>query len=223
METLTWYIKNIVIQCFQMLPCMMAALLIWTVMRPIRLRRLSEKGLFTPRCREIALLLYVLFCIGLCALTLFPYGFWGDCIRMLWEPDFELSLDLPGWKEGLHRLQSLPESITPFREILRVTKGGPWLWFVLWGNIGMFAPIGFGLGLLWRRRRWYHAILVGGVFSFGIEFVQIFVGRVSDIDDVMLNTAGTLIGFLIYCIAHKGIPLNWDKFHCQIKGDGLNG
>ena len=219
METLIWYIENILIQGLQMLPCMMAALLLWSMVRPVRLRRLARKGLFSPRRRELTLMLYVLFCAGLCALTLFPYGFWGDCMRMLWEPDFEMVFDLPGWEEGLRILRALPESITPFREILRVTRGGPWLWFVLWGNIGMFAPIGFGLGLLWRGRRWYHALLLGLSFSFGIEFIQIFVGRVSDVDDIMLNTAGTWIGFVLYFIASKVISLEWDKFRCQIKED----
>lgn len=217
METLSWYIENIVIQGLQMLPCMMAALLLWSMVRPVRLRCLARKGLFSPKRRELTLMLYVLFCAGLCALTLFPYGFWGDCMRMLWEPEFEMVLDLPGWNEGLRILRTLPESITPFREILRVTQGGPWLWFVLWGNIGMFSPIGFGLGLLWRGRRWYHALLLGVIFSFGIEFIQIFVGRVSDVDDIMLNTAGTMIGFVLYFIVSKVISLEWDKFRCQIK------
>ena len=219
MKTPIWYIENILNQGFQMLPCMMAGLLLWSVARPIRIHRLARLGLVSPQRREITLMLYVLFCAGLCALTLFPYGFWGDCMRMLWEPEFELSYDLPGWEAGMRMLRALPESITPFREILRVTKGGPWLWFVLWGNIGMFAPIGFGLALLWRERRWYHALLLGVVFSASIEFVQIFVGRVSDIDDIMLNTAGTIVGFILYCIVCKVISLDWDRFYCQIKED----
>ena len=140
-------------------------------------------------------------------------------MRMIWEPDFKPVLDLPEWEEVAHRLRVLPESITPFREILRVNRGGPWLKFVLLGNIAMFAPIGFGLGLLWKEKRWYHAVLFGAAFSFGIEFIQVFVGRVSDIDDVMLNTVGTLFGFIIYCIVSKVISLDWHKFCCQIKED----
>ena len=57
------------------------------------------------------------------------------------------------------------------------------------------------------------------IFSFGIEFIQIFVGRVSDVDDIMLNTAGTMIGFVLYFITSKVISLEWDKFRCQIKED----
>ena len=217
METLIWYITNILNQVFQMLPCMAAALFLWSLLRPVRLKRLNHIGLISPRRREAMLLLFVLFCTGLCALTLFPYGFWGEIIQMLLEPGYRPVFQFPGWEESIQTLKDLPNSITPFREILRVNYGGPWLWFVLWGNIGMFLPIGFCVPLLWRNRKWYHAILTGGIFSFGIEFIQIFVGRVSDVDDLILNTAGAFVGFLFYCIICKVLPLNWNRFHCQKK------
>lgn len=219
MQTLIWYIENMIGQIFQMLPCMSVVLILWGTFRPARIRRLSKAGLVTPKRREFVLLLYVLFCAGLCALTLFPYGFWGECMRMLWEQGYVPDIQFPSWNESIRTLKRLPESITPFREILRVNQGGPWLWFVLWGNIGMFAPVGFCLPLLWRRRKWYHAFFAGGLFSVFIEFVQIFVGRVSDIDDIILNTGGSLIGFILFYISSKVIPLDWNGFHCQKKED----
>lgn len=203
-----------------MLPCMAFSLVVWSLIRPVRLRQLERRGLISPKRREILLLLYVLFCSGLCALTLFPYGFWGECLRVLWDPGYEPMICFPTLEESLEALRALPGSITPFQEILRVNRGGPWLWFVLWGNIGMFAPIGFCLPLLWREKKWYHALLVGALFSFAIEFIQVFAGRVSDIDDVMLNTAGTILGFILYNLLCKVIPLNWNSFHCQVKEEG---
>lgn len=214
-QTLIWYIENIVRQVFQMLPCMAAALVTWSVLRPFRLRQLNAAGLVSPKRRELSLLCCVLFCAGLCALTLFPYGFWGECLRMLWEANYRPDFEFPDWKESIRTLKELPKSVTPFREIVRVTQGGPWLWFVLWGNIGMFAPIGFCVPLLWRKKRWYHALIIGGLFSFLIEFIQVFAGRVSDVDDIILNTSGALIGFFMYCVLRKMIPLDWDRFHCQ--------
>lgn len=216
-KTLIWYIENIIGQFFQMLPCMAVVLILWSAYRPVRLRRLGRLGLSSPRRRELALLAYVLFCAGLCALTLFPYGFWGECLRMLWEDGYTPKLHLPALEESLRSFRRLPESVTPFREIFRVTQGGPWLWFVLWGNIGMFLPVGFCVPLLWRGRKWYHALLNGGLFSMSIELIQVFVGRISDVDDVILNTGGALIGFILYIVLSKVIPLEWDKFHCQKK------
>lgn len=204
-------------QCIQMLPCMAFALVIWALVRPFRLRQLQKNGLISLRRRELVLLLYALFCAGLCALTVFPYGFWGECLRVLWEPGYSPSIHFPTLEQSLDALRRLPASITPFREILRVNQGGPWLRFVFWGNIGMFAPIGFCLPLLWRDRHWYHAFALGLLFSAGIEFIQVFSGRVSDIDDVMLNTAGTVLGFILYQIACKAVSLDWNSFHCQKK------
>lgn len=36
------------------------------------------------------------------------------------------------------------------------------------------------------------------LFSFFIEFVQYFIGRSADIDDLMLNTLGGILGYFIY-------------------------
>lgn len=219
MTTLVWYLQNILDQILQMLPCVAATLVLWLALRPVRLQQIAGHSLVSGMRREAALLLFVLFCAGLCSLTLVPYGFWGECFQALMDPGYTIMLKFPTWEESLLSLKELPGSVTPFREILRVHHGGPWMWFVLWGNIGMFAPIGFCVPLLWRGRRWYHALLAGGLFSFAIEFIQIFVGRVSDIDDVMLNTAGAFLGFIMYCIIRKVIPLDWELFHCQKKED----
>ena len=40
----------------------------------------------------------------------------------------------------------------------------------------------------------------GAVFSIGIEFLQTFIGRFAQLDDVIMNTCGTLIGFLMGCL-----------------------
>ena len=215
MNTFLWYIENIVRQSLQMIPCMALTLIFWGFSRPIRLRRLTAKGWRSPKRREAALLLYVLFCSGLCALTLFPYGFWEEYLKALQNPGYRPAICFPSLEDSLTALWKLPESITPFREILRVNHGGPWLWFVLWGNIGMFAPIGFGLPMLWQERKWYHAVLYGCAFSFMIEVIQVFAGRVSDIDDLILNTAGTILGYILYRISCKVISVYWDGFHCQ--------
>lgn len=68
----------------------------------------------------------------------------------------------------------------------------------LFGNIAMFIPIGFFLPLISRKmQHGIRAILVGGIISTLIEFLQIFLRRGTDIDDVILNTMGTAIGYSI--------------------------
>lgn len=68
----------------------------------------------------------------------------------------------------------------------------------LFGNIAMFMPIGFLLPLMSRKmQHGIRAILVGSFLSVLIEFLQVFLRRGTDIDDVILNTIGTVIGYVL--------------------------
>ena len=41
-------------------------------------------------------------------------------------------------------------------------------------------------------------LLIGGGISFAIEIMQIFAGRNAEIDDLLLNSAGALLGYVLY-------------------------
>ena len=84
--------------------------------------------------------------------------------------------------------------------------GSYWGIFLLAGNIIMFMPIGFFPALLWKNWRWWKSLLAGFCTSCTIEFVQLFVGRSTDIDDVILNTTGALAGFGLFWILKKLLP-----------------
>lgn len=74
-------------------------------------------------------------------------------------------------------------------------------------NIFMFMPLGFLLPLIWKEfRSPLKVLLAGAGYSFGIEFCQLFNSRVTDIDDLFMNTLGALCGYLIWvlfvCLFH---------------------
>lgn len=72
----------------------------------------------------------------------------------------------------------------------------------LLGNILIFVPFGALLPCVTRKKiHWYQAICYSFLFSLFIECSQLFakVG-VFDVDDLILNTVGGLIGFWLYCI-----------------------
>ena len=72
--------------------------------------------------------------------------------------------------------------------------------FVL--NVIMFLPLGFLLPCIWKKCRNIRNVAVTGfVLSLLIEFSQIFNWRTTDIDDLLANTIGACIGYLIW----KGI------------------
>ena len=71
------------------------------------------------------------------------------------------------------------------------------------GNIGVFVPVGIALSYLLDSNL-KKTLFYGCILSLFIEIVQIPLPRVTDIDDVILNTTGAFIGFEIYkIISHK--------------------
>lgn len=66
-------------------------------------------------------------------------------------------------------------------------------------NVLMFVPFGFLMPLIWKPYRCMKHVALGGlVFSSCIEFFQIFSFRVVDIDDLLMNTIGAILGYLIW-------------------------
>lgn len=79
------------------------------------------------------------------------------------------------------------------------------------GNIIMFMPIGFCVPLLWKVSK-RKTILVGFCSSLFIEACQLFLGRCTDVDDLWLNTLGTVLGLLIFQLLYKRFKGKMDKF-----------
>lgn len=70
----------------------------------------------------------------------------------------------------------------------------------LGGNVAGFMPFGFFLPVVSRRgRRWYNTFLLGFFLSLCIETTQlVFKVGSFDVDDLLLNTIGGILGFLCY-------------------------
>ena len=75
--------------------------------------------------------------------------------------------------------------------------------FTFLANIIMFMPFGFCPALLWRRSRWYKALGIGLLISENIECWQLFIGRTFDVDDLILNLIGVMLGWLLWLVLRK--------------------
>lgn len=65
-------------------------------------------------------------------------------------------------------------------------------------NIILFIPLGILAPLIWHKfGRLRMILLLGGGLSCFIEFMQMFNFRATDVDDLIANTAGAVIGFMI--------------------------
>lgn len=73
------------------------------------------------------------------------------------------------------------------------------------GNTAMFIPLGIVWPSVFKKLDTPWKVIAAGVgFSLCIEILQLpFYDRVTDIDDLILNSAGYLIGYSIYLLAKK--------------------
>ena len=97
--------------------------------------------------------------------------------------------------------QDLPGGGTnfiPFSEITRYKYGTNGFFKQVFGNILLFIPLGYFLTKYCKIKRAGGLILMSLLSSLSIEVVQHFIGRSFDIDDVILNVSGAIIGFIIY-------------------------
>lgn len=79
-------------------------------------------------------------------------------------------------------------------------------------NIIMFMPLGFLLPLLWEKMRNIKNIIITSFcFSLSLELTQLFNRRTSDIDDLIMNVLGAIMGFIIYKIFKKLFRKNFNK------------
>lgn len=66
-------------------------------------------------------------------------------------------------------------------------------------NIIMFMPLGFLLPLIWEKFRNVVKVFYTGLgFSLAIEICQLFNHRATDIDDLMMNSLGAVLGYFIW-------------------------
>lgn len=69
---------------------------------------------------------------------------------------------------------------------------------LLFISLGLFIPVVFK-----SKRRFLKTLLITFIITFEIEFFQYFIGRLSDIDDIIMNLTGGAIGYLIFTIMNK--------------------
>ena len=107
---------------------------------------------------------------------------------------------------GFLNRERMSYNFYPFREIKRYLFHWKQIGLFssvlnLFGNIIGFAPLGFLLPSFSGRCRkyWYNTVMAGYLLSFGVELVQLLLRAGScDIDDIILNTSGTMLGYLCF-------------------------
>lgn len=211
MSTLLWYLEITWDYVKQMLPSMAVGVGAFLALWPWRRRRLARAGLVSRPAREAALLLFVLFAAGLAALTVFPSDFWT---LSHWQAAFRGEMAFfritPLW-ESVRYIGWRPYFYEPF------LHPGSWVFYMALANTLIFLPVGFFPNLLWRRPRWWKGAAVGFCASFAVEFLQLFVNRSTDVDDLILNTLGACLGGLLALLLGRLAPQFTRKFQVEVQ------
>ena len=211
MDTLFWYWEIGRDYAAQMLPCAGLGALFFLALGPARRARLVRRGLRSGPWREGALVLFVMFCAGLLALTVFPANFWT---AGHWREVLQGGQPLFPPVDRL--IQHRTVNLVPFRGIAGAFQGGGWVWFLLLANVGIFLPVGFFPALLWRGPGWRWP-LAGCCASCLIECAQFFTDSSADVDDVILNTLGALAGYGLFRLLRGLAPGFTQRFQVQVE------
>lgn len=89
-------------------------------------------------------------------------------------------------------------NLSPFKEIFRYEFGSNLFYRQVVGNIVLFIPLGFFASRYCKIKDFLTIFIVSLLSSGVIETVQHFIGRCFDIDDIILNVTGGILGFLLY-------------------------
>ena len=179
-----------------MLPYMLVSIPVYAIARTVYIK--SRKLPFN-KCREAALLVFVSFLTGLASQTVIP--------------KFEFGVNGFGIvQSGVHTT-----NLIPFKVFVQtyndVFVHGNINYFLInfLGNIVIFMPIGFFVALLWKVSG-KRVVATGFLISLFIELSQLFLARGTDVDDLILNTTGTILGLLIYKAFSKAFSTFSAKF-----------
>lgn len=102
-------------------------------------------------------------------------------------------------------------NLIPFKEMFRYDIGSYKFMKNIVGNILLFIPYGFFSSYYLNNKKISMNVILCLIASFSIECIQYYIGRVFDIDDVILNVFGGFCGCLLY-VALSAIKGKLPKF-----------
>ena len=158
--------------------------------------RIKKQRISVKWGTEILRWLFVCYLTGLINLTLVPRNLWSDIWALIYI----------GYSGNQLELFHGSFNFTPI--IFKILSGelllGSWVRTMLTGNLLMFVPMGLFLPLVSTKVDGKSILKIAIAIPIIVEIVQPVVGRSFDVDDIILNFAGIVLGYFI-AIAVKAI------------------
>lgn len=86
----------------------------------------------------------------------------------------------------------------PFKEITRYSIGSKAFFYNVIGNIVLFIPFGYFVSDYLKAKKTHQILIVSTLISLTAELIQYKIGRAFDVDDIILNVLGAILGFMCY-------------------------
>ncbi len=93
---------------------------------------------------------------------------------------------------------SYGNNFIPFKEVTRYQFGSSLFYKNVIGNILLFMPYGFFASYYLKLDKKRITCLLILIVSLSIECVQLLIGRCFDVDDILLNLIGGMLGYFVY-------------------------
>lgn len=163
----------------------------------IRVKFFSERKKNSTGFREFLLSLFAAYIAFLVIMLFTPNSYIANSGINLTNENFDF---VGNFKDRINS-GAWGVNFVPFRTMKNYIKYSGFLHTLtnIFGNILIFIPYGILLPEIFPKyRKMTKVFLLSFVTSFFVEFIQFFIGRSVDIDDLILNVFGSIIGYLIW-------------------------
>lgn len=169
------------------LPVALLVGIVYAVLRIVYLKKCRSR-INWPR--EVMGWLFACYLTGLCSLVILPANFWLDVYDGIFF----------GWWDDFGTVFHIGEvSLVP--TLVKCLTGeyalGSWVKAMLLGNIIMLIPFGFFLPFVTKRWKAKTGLVVAIIIPIVMETTQLVFGRSFDIDDLICNFIGIILGFFL--------------------------
>lgn len=185
--------NSIINQFIQVIPITLLVGLLYIMFRFLKLKKNNSDINYK---KEILYLIFVCYIVGLFNLVLVPRNFWNT----IWHNIFYNLNENPF--EGIFDF-SYNFIPTIYKIIIGEYTLDSWGKAMIVGNFLMFIPMGILLSLCFENFKKKNMFKYAVLIPLAIEVLQLVVGRSFDIDDLVMNFLGIVIGYYLVKLIKK--------------------
>lgn len=174
-----------------------AFLITFVVFSLVRVKFLSHRKINSSGFREFLLSVFAGYVAFLVIILFMPNSYISDSGINLTNEHFDF---VGNFKDRITS-GAWGVNLVPFRTIRNYVKYSGFLHTMtnIIGNIIIFVPFGILVPEIFpKTRNLLRIFAITSITSFFVEFIQFFIGRSVDIDDLILNVLGSVIGYFLW-------------------------